>query len=197
MSAMNDDAELPDGNGNGVAAADDAPPYHPPPDGNGTPLDQAQRILGVNAAALAGKLREARQAKGLTRTRLAQMAGLAPSTVSNLERERSGSPDPVTVLALAIALGYDSAAEMMDAAPAKPKGEREHGPGPMTLAGLIEGLLRGVWAAQDGQSHAVAQQAILEKQLGQAVDVLRAAQSTPHPILAVGVVVLNEPRRLG
>ena len=145
------------------------------------------------------------------------------TTLSDLETGESRNPEPALSLTLAAAFGCPSPAAMLVPPGAGPPGSRPSvippeavaaaravvereggdGPGPMTLSGLIEGLLRGVWAAQDGQPAGTPQtqpgsaQAVMQEHVARAAELLRAAPATTHPILAVGVVVLNEPRTLG
>lgn len=64
----------------------------------------------------AARLRELRQAAGLTQRGLADKAGIAYGAVCALEQSLNG-PTWVTVLALAAALGVDCTAFNQDAAP--------------------------------------------------------------------------------
>jgi transcriptional regulator with XRE-family HTH domain len=171
-----------------------------------TPLEQARHLLGVNGPSFARRLRETRQDKHWTRLELANRAGVAPSTVSNLEREKSDNPDPVVALALAIALGYETVADLLGEQPAP---RQPDGPGPMTLERLVESLLRGVWAAQgarepdgslaEGVPEPDAVQSTTPAGVAQQA-VLRSVGALGGPgavALSVGVVVLVEPRTVG
>jgi transcriptional regulator with XRE-family HTH domain len=134
------------GNGTGAARTGDREDDQRAGNGRGTPLERAKRQLEVDPARLAKRLKAAREAKGWNRLELATRADVAPSTVSNLERRQSASPDPVVALALALALGYESVAGLLGDGPAA--SFAPEGPGPMTLEALVSSLLRGVWAAQ-------------------------------------------------
>lgn len=183
----------PDGGG---AAA-----YQPGEDKPGlNPYQRAQARLRVDGLAYGRAVDALRLARGWSVRDLSRESGVPVSTVAKLLRGETQAPEHEVLCALAYTFGFPNPGALLGrpgTRKANHQGQAAAGPGPMTLAGLIEGLLRGVWAAQDGQSQTAAKHAILEEHIGQAAGLLRAAQTTPHPILAVGVVVLNEPRTLG
>lgn len=164
--------------------------------GRGTPLERAKRQLEVDPARLAKRLKAAREAKGWNRLDLATRADVAPSTVSNLERQQSASPDPVVALALALALGHESVAGLLGEGPAAAL--PPEGPGPMTLEALVASLLRGVWAAQGARPEArsvgpaagLAEPGAVVEGLGR----LTGPGATP---VFVGAVFLLEPKTAG
>jgi transcriptional regulator with XRE-family HTH domain len=184
-----------DGSGNGAGTAREGGPEgnHRAGNGRGTPLERARRQLEVDPARLAKRLKAAREAKGWNRLDLATRADVAPSTVSNLEREQSARPDPVVALALALALGYESVAGLLGEGPAAAL--PPEGPGPMTLEALVASLLRGVWAAQGARPAARCGGAAAGVEAaGAAASGLTGLGATP---VFVGAVFLLEPRTVG
>jgi transcriptional regulator with XRE-family HTH domain len=177
------------------------PPDAPRPSGEATPMERAQRILGVDPHRLAERLKAARREKAWTRLRLSQEAGVAPSTVGNLEQEKSESPDPLVVLALALALGFESAGELLGEPEAAPRGASAlAGHGPMTLEQVIESLLRGVWAAQAGLSRTPATVRLGEGSDAGPAEAVAAEVAPAGPgavTLNVPLVVLVQPRTVG
>jgi transcriptional regulator with XRE-family HTH domain len=78
----------------------------------------------VNADWFAGRLRELREASGMTQSQLAEKAGLKVGGVRDLEQARN-KPTWETVLALSAALGVDCNA--FTQAPAKEKPQPKRG----------------------------------------------------------------------
>jgi len=194
----------------------EAPPgTDPRPNGRESPLERAKRQLEVDPARLAERLKTAREARGWNRLELATRADVAPSTVSNLERQQSASPDPVVALALALALGYESVAGLLGEGPAARGRAAREEPGPLTLEALVASLLRGVWAAQDARpgSTFVGTEAGLEAvRRAVAAPDAGAPEAAPGPAPAgllgrvagpgttpvfVGAVFLVEPKTVG
>jgi transcriptional regulator with XRE-family HTH domain len=193
-----------DGNGNGdgarVVREEGRDDDHRAGNGRGTPLERAKRQLEVDPARLAKRLKAAREAKGWNRLELATRADVAPSTVSNLERQQSASPDPVVALALALALGYESVAGLLGDGPAA--SFAPEGPGPMTLEALVSSLLRGVWAAQGtrpagrcGRAATGAEAGV--ETTGAAVSGLTGLTALGTTPVFVGAVFLLEPKTVG
>jgi transcriptional regulator with XRE-family HTH domain len=193
-----------DGNGNGNGAGtvreEGRDGDHRAGNGRGTPLERAKRQLEVDPARLAKRLKAAREAKGWNRLELATRADVAPSTVSNLERQQSASPDPVVALALALALGYESVAGLLGDGPAA--SFAPEGPGPMTLEALVSSLLRGVWAAQGtrpagrcGRAATGAEAGV--ETTGAAVSGLTGLTALGTTPVFVGAVFLLEPKTVG
>lgn len=182
-----------DGSGNGAGTAREGgrEGNHRAGNGRGTPLERARRQLEVDPARLAKRLKAAREAKGWNRLDLATRADVAPSTVSNLEREQSARPDPVVALALALALGHESVAGLLGEGPAAAL--PPEGPGPMTLEALVASLLRGVWTAQGARP---AGRPAGAPAGGEAAGLERLAGPGITPVF-VGAVFLVEPKTVG
>jgi transcriptional regulator with XRE-family HTH domain len=92
----------------------------------------------MSAEHFAGRLRELREAAGLTQPQLAERAGLSKAGVADLEQGRR-EPSWKTVLALAAALNVDSTAFTQEPAerppagrgrPPKPSAEDAEAPAP-------------------------------------------------------------------
>src|SRR5215831_19507290 len=128
-----------------------------PPDGL-TLLQRARRELRVDGNAFPHRLSRLRAQRGWSLRDMARASGVSVSAIRNVETGASGSPDPETTRALAWALGFTSAADMMgDRDAGRPKGlpVREHGRTPVAVESLVEDLLRGVWNARAGQPASV------------------------------------------
>jgi len=124
------------------------------PEGDGlTLLQRARRELRVDGNAFRHRLSRLRAQRGWSFRDMARESGVSVTTIRNIEIGQSLSPEPETARALAWALGFASAADMMgdteagrpaDAPARAPKRQ----PAAVNLDRLVEQLLTGLWAAQ-------------------------------------------------
>jgi transcriptional regulator with XRE-family HTH domain len=78
------------------------------------------------AVPIGKKLKELREAAGLTQQELAVKAGLSVSNVASIEQRQEGNPRINTVMALASALGVD-VAELLGSEAGRGKRRRRNG----------------------------------------------------------------------
>lgn len=174
-----------------------APPEAPRAPGEPTPMERAQRILGVDPHRLADRLKLARRGKGWTRLRLSQEASVAPSTVGNLEQEKSDAPDPVVVLSLALALGFETVGELLGDAPGAAAAAAEARPGPITLEHLVESLLRAIKTVHGAARGGPGDGPLPTDETEAGADAVRRLPTPAGVNLYVPLVVLLEPRTVG
>jgi len=208
-----------DGNGDGYGGEDGEPkPYH-----------RAQARLRVDGPAFGRAVDALREERGWSVRELSKRSGIPLTTVAKLLRGETEQPDAEVACALSYTFGFPNPGALLGRPGTRGGGraagaQAQSGPGPMSLAGLIEGLLRGVWAAQDSQRSAQPGAGVAPEAPGPDLttgevavevkapaaagapalggpagvqDVLRRVGGHHAPVLAVGVVVLNEPRTLG
>jgi DNA-binding XRE family transcriptional regulator len=127
--------------------------------------------MQVDGKAFGVRLREMRRRRGWSVHDLHDVTGVAASTISELERGKTASPEPWVTHALALAFGCPSAGDMVAWLSARERGEPyapaagtapPFGPprvpvgapvgpqavGEVRLDVLVELLLRGLWRAQ-------------------------------------------------
>lgn len=187
-----------------AAPADDAPGAAP------TWYERAQHRLRVDGVAFGQAVTRLREAEGWSSRTLSKKSGVPPTTLAKLERGETKQPDVEVATALALTFGYDSPGAMLGAgATARtPGGRRGAGaPAAMTLEQVVESLLRGVWAAQDGRPRATPVTVRLPTgpdaapagaaAAEEAVAGLRDVSGPGAVTLNVPLVVLVQPRTVG
>lgn len=188
-------AEPEDDGGEGYQSgtAGAAVPGTPP-----NPYQRAQARLRVDGLAYGRMLDRLRE--------VSKKSGVPLTTVAKLLRGETEHPDPEVSCAMAYTFGFGNPGRLMGEPAAQPAGASPApgtsaagaGAGPLTLERLVEGLLRGLWAAQDAQAAAGAPTLLgqLERVMGgeppAGVAVPAAAIN-----LIVAAVVLNAPGTLG